>query len=693
MPTKEFYLSAFVLALLILFTVPLSAESASLVNFKSDPLPSFVSFKGSSPAEIKEEGLLVNFQKTEWPRIVCQAPEGGWDWSDRIGLGFKLHNPGDTSIAIALRVDNAGADGSKNCNTLLSTIEGGESLDFRMALARADKTIFWGMRGIPAAEAPYGSGDALDLSAITAFQLFLPEQETEAALLVKEAFLFGTRDEEGIVVSMPFVDPFGQFNQGQWPGKIEEEAEFQKRLTAEQKELVENKSLPGRDSFGGWLEGPQLKATGWFRTEEIDGKWWLVTPEGRLFISLGVNCVRAGEHSFIEAREKWFEWLPPKDDPLFHSVFSHAGNVHSMAETIGGSGATFSFYLANVLRKYGEDWKEGWAEMNFARLQSWGFNTIGNWSHKDILDASPLPFTTSITTGNAPRIEAAQGYWGKILDPYHPDFEEKVEPTIAAMTKPYKDNPLCIGYFVDNELAWEGAIAGVLASGPEQPARQVLLQQLHKGYATLEDLNKAWRSEFTSWDDIDRPRRRSDAFKADMDRFLYNFAYQYFTTVNHLLKKHAPNQLYLGCRFSSTPEQAVRACAAVADVVSVNIYTRAVAPDKWTGEKSLGKPMLIGEFHFGALDRGMFHTGLVATKDQNDRAEHYKAYVRSVVEHPAFVGSHWFQWVDQSSTGRTLDGENYNIGFLDVTDTPYPELVEAAKEIHKDAYGIRYGGG
>jgi hypothetical protein len=30
-----------------------------------------------------------------------------------------------------------------------------------------------------------------------------------------------------------------------------------------------------------------------------------------------------------------------------------------------------------------------------------------------------------------------------------------------------------------------------------------------------------------------------------------------------------------------------------------------------------------------------------------------------------------------------MDGENYNIGFVDVTDRPYPELVEAAKATHK----------
>ena len=38
-------------------------------------------------------------------------------------------------------------------------------------------------------------------------------------------------------------------------------------------------------------------------------------------------------------------------------------------------------------------------------------------------------------------------------------------------------------------------------------------------------------------------------------------------------------------------------------------------------------PVIIGEFHFGAMDRGMFHTGLRKAVDQEDRAQKYVNYV------------------------------------------------------------------
>ncbi len=40
--------------------------------------------------------------------------------------------------------------------------------------------------------------------------------------------------------------------------------------------------------------------------------------------------------------------------------------------------------------------------------------------------------------------------------------------------------------------------------------------------------------------------------------------------------------------------------------------------------------------------------------------------------------------------GRT-DGENYNCGFIDVTDRPYPYMVDAAIETAKSLYEIHSG--
>jgi hypothetical protein len=38
-----------------------------------------------------------------------------------------------------------------------------------------------------------------------------------------------------------------------------------------------------------------------------------------------------------------------------------------------------------------------------------------------------------------------------------------------------------------------------------------------------------------------------------------------------------------------------------------------------------------------------------------------------------------------------MDGENYNIGLIDVTDQPYPELVEALRVTHKRLFDVHSG--
>ncbi len=154
-----------------------------------------------------------------------------------------------------------------------------------------------------------------------------------------------------------------------------------------------------------------------------------------------------------------------------------------------------------------------------------------------------------------------------------------------------------------------------------------------------------------------------------------------------VIKEKAPQQLYLGCRFAWVNQRAAAAAAKYCDVVSYNLYRRSVADFQFNGGADV--PLIIGEFHFGALDRGMFHTGLVTLKNQAERAATYKDYVQGVLRHPGFVGSHWFQYQDQPTTGRVLDEENYQIGFVDIADTPYTETIQACREVGYGMYQYR----
>ena len=67
----------------------------------------------------------------------------------------------------------------------------------------------------------------------------------------------------------------------------------------------------------------------------------------------------------------------------------------------------------------------------------------------------------------------------------------------------------------------------------------------------------------------------------------------------------------------------------------------------------------------------------------------YYRYVRSALEHPNLIGTHWHQFSDQACTGR-FDGENFQVGFTDICDTPYYETIDKVREVGYGMYEIRW---
>jgi hypothetical protein len=152
-----------------------------------------------------------------------------------------------------------------------------------------------------------------------------------------------------------------------------------------------------------------------------------------------------------------------------------------------------------------------------------------------------------------------------------------------------------------------------------------------------------------------------------------------------------PQHLNLGLRFAWISGDACVAGAAHVDVFTVNGYRTEPSLDELACiAAAADRPVLIGEWHFGALDRGLPASGLRCVADQAARAAAYRHYVIQAARHPQVVGCHWFQLNDQPYLGR-FDGENFQIGFVDVCQRPYDELVAAATAVHREVYRIADG--
>ena len=153
----------------------------------------------------------------------------------------------------------------------------------------------------------------------------------------------------------------------------------------------------------------------------------------------------------------------------------------------------------------------------------------------------------------------------------------------------------------------------------------------------------------------------------------------------------APHHLNLGMRYAWISSDLLYEAADSFDVFTINSYSMAPPADVIAEvARRTRKPVLIGEFHFGALDRGLPATGLRGVASQEERGVAYRRYVEAAAANPDVVGAHYFILNDQELLGR-FDGENFQIGFLDVCHRPYAELVEAAIRAHETLYDVMQG--
>lgn len=152
-----------------------------------------------------------------------------------------------------------------------------------------------------------------------------------------------------------------------------------------------------------------------------------------------------------------------------------------------------------------------------------------------------------------------------------------------------------------------------------------------------------------------------------------------------------PNHMILGMRWAWISVPDLVTGWENFDVFSINCY--AVDPtDAIQNIVNLGVdlPVMIGEFHFGALDAGPSATGLEGVPSQHDRGTAYRFYCEKAVAHKNGVGCHYFQCYDQFCLGR-FDGENYNIGLFDICSQPYPDMMEQVKLCSSEMYLVADG--
>jgi len=694
------------LSIALAITVFVQAET--VIFDASKPETPGTSITVNQIATERTDGLfiLTNRQRADWPGITLR---GQWSFPQGNVLVLELENKGTNTARVSCRLDSPGANPDTGRRTFTSsiTLEAGEKRRWEIAPPRRLppqlQAKLFGMRGYPGGVRGGTDGtvgaESFDSADFTALFIFYARPSEEHSVGIKQVSIAPPQQNSAVIASLndalnlppeeffPMIDRYGQYIHADWFGKVKSDADLKANREKEEKELAAAPRMPDRNQYGGWTKGPRLEATGHFYPVKRNGVWWLVDPEGYLFWSHGSNCVRANSGDTPTSdREHLFAELP---FDAFKGRGSWAAHGYYVGKTPYN---TYSFTASNLRLKYGEDWQRHFAETSHQRLHAWGMNTIANWSDPAVYRLRKTPYTTTLNS-SGPVIAGSEGYWGQFRDPFHPDFRRNMATAMSRQQDTTND-PWCIGFFVDNELGWgsETSLAtAALVSPAAQPAKIAVVDMLRNKYETIARLNAAWETTHADWNALltstAAPNAGNTAVAADLREGYTLIAEKYFEVIREELKKVAPNKIYFGCRFAWVNDRAVRAADKYCEVLSFNLYRYDLSDYKLP--EGVDKGLIIGEFHFGALDRGMLHTGLCPVGNQAERASAYEKYVRSAVEHPNIVGTHWFLFGDQATTGRGGDGENYQIGLVDICDTPYPETIDAVKRIGAAMYDIR----
>lgn len=382
--------------------------------------------------------------------------------------------------------------------------------------------------------------------------------------------------------------------------------------------------------------------------EDSNG-WWLISPAGERFFSLGICVFDQGSdrQSYDPARPSYAAW----------KHYDSAG---------------------------------AWAASNVKRLKSWGFTTIGGWS-----DFKTVEQTRDHGLWTTPVVSLGARSGAPWFDMWDEKVVRRINEIAEETISPLRGNPRVIGYYSDNELGWWNAILWNMTL--QQPSssgqRQRLVRVVRESYA---DDWTALTKDFEprnaeNWDELNRGgelwlRPGGNGIRA-MRRFLGTVAERYYQVMHDAIRKVDADTLYLGDRYQSFyyPEVALGARRHV-DVISTNLNA------SWNDGTFLssyldtlhnltGKPVIISEFYMSAAENSSGNRnkvgGFPIVATQRERRDALANTLSSMARLPYVVGADWFQYYDEPPHGRKKDGEDYNFGLIDIHDRPYPEVTTA----------------
>jgi hypothetical protein len=481
---------------------------------------------------------------------------------------------------------------------------------------------------------------------------------------------------------VPYIDRYGQSAHARWPGKIAGDQDLKESAALEARRLAAWGAPRGFDRYGGllgtgWNEGP-----GFYRVRRRNGRWWLITPSGNPCFYIGLNTAPAlvWDRTPVTGRlPGFFAELPPRTGP-----WKDVWGIDSWGGADGSE--DISFGAANLIRKFGENWREAAADLTVRRVAAWGFSGLGKWASDD----GRLPSIPVLSRRDVPNAVRRP-------DIFDPAVRQRFRDDIARQILPRRGDPLVVGWSLGSELAeivTSEEIAALLKLAGSPSRRALIAEALSACYSgDAAAMTKAWGADPAT----------THPPAPDLERLRRFYARAYYRFVYDTVKSIDPNHLYFG--FWIVPggwqnEEDWRLIAPWCDVIGFDNYSdRFAEPSLAELIRETGKPVFAGEFSFPAayeLARG-FRAYTVRAETEAESGRRYAAWVDQAQANPFCVGVGWFQYRDQPVSGRgpghgpaLTYGEDYAFGLVDVGDRPKWDLVERIRTANLRAAHARW---
>ncbi len=440
------------------------------------------------------------------------------------------------------------------------------------------------------------------------------------------------------------------------------------------------------DQYGGWT-GRKFRATGFFRLEK-DDRWWLVTPEGNVFLSFGINHVHPNfwrqEHNAL-AWQKILGLENIRDDRQFFPA----------------------------LRK--------WVITNAAE---YGFNTLGVHNDLRVLNnpRPAIPYMQPFHVLDIPHWHDAIPD-DKFLDVFAPEFEALCETKALQVCAPLKDDPFLLGYsmtdcplFTEEDLRERTDVIGgkrrarrskgfprrLRNLGSGAPGKLAYVRLMRKLYtASIDRFNDTYGTAFDSFDALasaENWRPETDLSNANETRdnveFLLAVVDRYYKCASEAIRRHDPNHLFVGDKLNANTDCAdtvIRTTTKYTDIFFYQYYSKyevqALAMDRWS--KILDQPMINGDSAYTQVTPSMPHPfGPIATGVQ-ERIRWTHTFFTKAFARPDFVGWHYCGWVDADNNMKA-PGREYrqHSGMIDTYGVPYPGVKEDLRGCVDQMYNL-----